>query len=294
MHGTNQSAARESRYLSLYARLGVSPNASADAIRLAYQVLAEAYCPDGAYIDGAMHNDLTEIQNAAEILCNPKTRRLYDQGYIDDSGCFTGTGLHMRRIGTIRITGGLLALAGAALLAIGFWPSSKPANSDAQTAALQEHANLAPAKETPPPPWRAADPATAPKPATEPPASHPDGQPQPAPARPARWNRPSQTAAQPSKTPAYLPPASTQPHGQSPRFSSPAERRHRRYARRLERRPREFAEQDTSNLWGQDIWFPHRSAPYYPDDAPPPSTASRSASCLACLADGGDCSGICP
>ncbi len=70
----------------LYAKLGVTPNASFEAIRRAHKVLKDTYCPGGAYIDDAMHQAYMEVAGAAAILTNPKTRKLYDQGEIDDSG----------------------------------------------------------------------------------------------------------------------------------------------------------------------------------------------------------------
>jgi curved DNA-binding protein CbpA len=291
MHEPANSAGRKGRYLSLYTKLGVSPNASTDAIRLAYQVLAEAFCPDGAYTDDAMHHDLSEIQRAAEILGNPRTRRRYDLGYIDDSGRPTEAGLaHARRIRTFGLSG--LAAAGAMLLIMGFWPSSKLGNSGVQTASLQERATPAPAKAPPSTAQPAAAPAPALKAASEPPAAnlaqHPQ-QAQPAPQIPS-----SQTASQSREQSGYLPPPDRPQSRVQRSYGSPAESRRRRYAQRLERRKRpEFAEQDPSNVWEQDIWFPHRSMRYDRDDAPAPSV-SRSASCLACLAEGGECAGICP
>ncbi len=299
MYEANRSTPPKGRYLGLYAKLGVSPNASTDAIRLAYQVLAEAYCPDGAYSDDAMHQAFSEIQNAAGILGNPKTRRLYDQGYIDGARRPTEAGLaHARKFRAISLSGGFLALAAAAVLffGIGIRPSPKPGNSGVQTATLQERSIPSPAREAPPPPQAAANPSSAPTPkaAPETPAIDPLQEAEPAQSAPEK--QPSQTASQPNGTPGYLPPAgSIQTHAQAlPKAGDPVEKRRRKYAQQLERRRRsEFAGREPSNLWESDIWFPHRSAPYHPEDAPPYST-SRSASCLACLADGGDCPGICP
>ena len=60
-----------------------------------------------------MHLAFTEISRAASILGNPKTRKLYDQGYIDEFGKQTETG----RARTSRVRAALLA---GALLSTGF------------------------------------------------------------------------------------------------------------------------------------------------------------------------------
>ncbi len=76
----------------LYTRLGMPPGASTEEIRRAYEVLEEVYRPGGASIDDAMHLAFTEISRAASILGNPRTRRLYDRGYIDEFGKRTSSG----------------------------------------------------------------------------------------------------------------------------------------------------------------------------------------------------------
>ncbi len=88
-----ETAPLRTPYKSLYAKLGVPPGASTEAIRRAYQVLKDAYQPGGAYVDDVMHLAFTEISRAASILGNPKTRTLYDQGYIDEFGKPTKAGV---------------------------------------------------------------------------------------------------------------------------------------------------------------------------------------------------------
>jgi hypothetical protein len=77
----------------LYAKLGISPDATPEAIEAAYRVLEKAYRPDGTYADDVMHQAFIEISSAAGILRNPGMRRLYDRNYIDESGRPTAAGL---------------------------------------------------------------------------------------------------------------------------------------------------------------------------------------------------------
>jgi curved DNA-binding protein CbpA len=71
---------------NLYAKLGLSSNATPKAIRYAYYALAKAYHPDGEPRDEVMEKAFAEISAAAAILRNPKMRSLYDRGYIDETG----------------------------------------------------------------------------------------------------------------------------------------------------------------------------------------------------------------
>ncbi|MGA7328683.1 MAG: DnaJ domain-containing protein [Rhodomicrobium sp.] len=104
----------------LYAKLGVSPDASAEAIRSAYRVLEGVYCPDGAYSDDVMQHAFLEISNAAGIPCNPRTRWLYDCGYIDERGRPTRAGSERAsRLRRLRISGALISFA--VLFIIAFW-----------------------------------------------------------------------------------------------------------------------------------------------------------------------------
>jgi hypothetical protein len=90
---------------------------------MAYKVLDQAYRPGGAYVDDVMHLAFTEISRAASILGNPKTRKLYDQGYIDEFGKPTKAGLaRTSRVRTaVFATGALFAigLAGLAVFTVG-------------------------------------------------------------------------------------------------------------------------------------------------------------------------------
>jgi hypothetical protein len=86
---------------------------------MAYKVLEQAYRPGGAYVDDVMHLAFTEISRAASILGNPKTRKLYDQGYIDEFGKPTKAGLaRTSRARTAVFAGGALFAIGLAGLAV--------------------------------------------------------------------------------------------------------------------------------------------------------------------------------
>src|SRR6185312_16270150 len=78
---------------NLYAKLAVSPNASPETIQTAYLALKKAYNPDGGYSDDLLYEAFSQISNAAAILGNPKTRKFYDRGYIDEAGALTQAGL---------------------------------------------------------------------------------------------------------------------------------------------------------------------------------------------------------
>jgi curved DNA-binding protein CbpA len=106
----------------LYAKLGISPDASPEAIEAAYRVLERAYRPDGAYADDVMHRAFIEISSAAAILGNPRTRRLYDRNYIDESGRPTPAGLaRAARARKAAIFSGGLSAAVAGLFILNFW-----------------------------------------------------------------------------------------------------------------------------------------------------------------------------
>ena len=96
MYGSDRLEPPRGPYSKLYAKLGVSPDASAEDIELAYKVLEQTYRPGGAYLDDVMHLAFTEIANAAAILRNPRTRKAYDQGYIDERGRRTKAGMRAR------------------------------------------------------------------------------------------------------------------------------------------------------------------------------------------------------
>ncbi|MGA7327112.1 MAG: J domain-containing protein [Rhodomicrobium sp.] len=73
---------------NLYAKLGVSPGASPEAVGQAYYNLAKAHHPDLTAGDEAKANAFAEILAAAVILRDPERRNLYDRGFIDDDGSF--------------------------------------------------------------------------------------------------------------------------------------------------------------------------------------------------------------
>jgi hypothetical protein len=114
-----ETAPLRTHYKSLYAKLGVPSGASTEAIHRAYRVLEDAYRPGGAYVDDVMHLAFTEISRAASILGNPKTRKLYDRGYIDEFGKPTKAGLaRTSRVRTAVFSCGALFAIGLAGLAV--------------------------------------------------------------------------------------------------------------------------------------------------------------------------------
>ena len=163
MRNSNGPAPARSRYLSLYGKLGISPDASPRDIRAAYEVLKSAYCPGGAYLDDAMYKAFSEIRNAAKILCNPRTRRRYDLGYIDEDGRQTGAGrAHAVRLRTAWVTGAA-AFAVLAIVVSGVWTVPNEAPGGAQVAGPDTRVNAAaPRVATPPKAMADAAPAPAP------------------------------------------------------------------------------------------------------------------------------------
>ena len=163
MRNSNGPAPARSRYLSLYGKLGVSPNASPRDIRAAYEVLKSAYCPGGAYLDDGMYKAFSEIRNAAKILCNPRTRRRYDLGYIDEDGRQTVAGrAHAVRLRTAWVSGAA-AFAVLAIVVSGLWTVPNEAPAGAQVAGPDTRVNAAaPRAATPPKAMADAAPAPAP------------------------------------------------------------------------------------------------------------------------------------
>ena len=151
MRNSNGPAPARSRYLSLYGKLGISPNASPRDIRAAYEVLKSAYCPGGAYLDDGMYKAFSEIRNAAKILCNPRTRRRYDLGYIGEDGRQTAAGrAHAVRLRTAWVTGAA-AFAVLAIVVSGLWTVPNEAPAGAQVAGQDTRVNAAAPRVAAPP-----------------------------------------------------------------------------------------------------------------------------------------------
>jgi DnaJ-class molecular chaperone len=62
-----------------YKALGVSEKASADEIKKAYRKLAKQYHPDSTGGDKAKESRFKDVQNAYDVLSEPKKKALYDQ-----------------------------------------------------------------------------------------------------------------------------------------------------------------------------------------------------------------------
>jgi curved DNA-binding protein CbpA len=123
----------------LYAKLGVSPNASPQAIGDAYNVLERAYCPRGTDTDDAMRRGFAEIENAAALLRNPRTRWLYDRGYLDDRGDSTRAGrARETRVCAFGLSGMFILFGCLGGLIFNSWApvSKRPAVSVSASAAL--------------------------------------------------------------------------------------------------------------------------------------------------------------
>src|SRR5579862_3165879 len=77
-----------------YETLGVARGASADEIRKAYRKLARKYHPDLNPGDKSAEDRFKNVQEAYDILSEPKKRQMYDQvGFYSDNG-FPGAGSH--------------------------------------------------------------------------------------------------------------------------------------------------------------------------------------------------------
>src|SRR5271165_5309598 len=75
-----------------YETLGVARGASADDIRKAYRKLARKYHPDLNPGDKAAEDRFKNVQEAYDILSEPKKREMYDQvGFYSENG-FPGAG----------------------------------------------------------------------------------------------------------------------------------------------------------------------------------------------------------
>jgi curved DNA-binding protein CbpA len=279
------------RRLALYEKLGVSPNSSAAEICAAYEVLERAYRPGGAYLDDVMHGAFMDISNAAALLRDPKDRKLYDLGYIDEAGRTTEFGrAHAKRRKRGLLLATLLIAGLAGFFAAGPEPDAEmPRSASASSAPPKTgiEAKLTTALDAP-----AAAPSD-PKiekaaPAIE--SHHAEPYPQRAQAdskdylpaaAPAFANGPPDAKAPaPPRRQAMVRPA--EPNGKAKRETP---------ARDTEREPRPRLVSKEPSGWQSYIWL----------GGPPPSQETvlasqtkRSARCLACLTDPfGDCGKSC-
>lgn len=79
------------QFKDYYKILGVGKGASVDEIKKAYRKLARKYHPDVSGGDKANEEKFKEINEAYEVLSDPKRRQEYDQGYeFFKSGGFKG------------------------------------------------------------------------------------------------------------------------------------------------------------------------------------------------------------
>ncbi len=296
MFETDRPASPRSPYNTLYAKLGVSADASAEDIESAYKVLEQTYRPRGAYVDDVMHLAFTEISNAAAILRNPRTRKAYDQGYIDERGIRTKAGAaRAARVRAFGLGSGLLLASLAGFMIISSWTGTQTRGASQGTDHVED--KIAPVIE----PQAAAQaeaisPASTPQPQEQ--ASKPDVQ-QPPLSPPVhaddRDYLPPQEALDP-KTPAGDQPAvpvqpAGNPYSSIPRKSAglPQPRQDQQNLPRQEQRRPAWLSKPAQQHVQSTIrfgWPPHQSLRI--------SESLRSAYCLACLTNhNADCSTAC-
>lgn len=273
---------------TLYAKLGVPPSASTEAIQRAYRVLEETYRPGGAYVDDVMHLAFTEISRAASILGNPKTRKLYDQGYVDEFGKPTKVGLaRASRARTAVLAGAFLSIgfAGLAIFSIGH--SNGPLESASHTNPLAQRAP------------QASLPVSMPRPPEQTQQSASTEKSAPPLQADARDYLPPETRDDPGGHPGHS--SAEAPREPAPRLTLPPKRPTVQSARAkpVEQRPsnperRRLARSSRTGpqILQSYIWF---GGPAPASGAMRTSQTFKSAHCLACLTDHqADCSRACP
>ena len=86
-----------------YKTLGVDRNISTDDLRKAYRRLARKYHPDLNPGDKAAEDRFKQVQEAYDILSDPKKKQMYDQfGFYSENGMPGGTGGYGARGGRER------------------------------------------------------------------------------------------------------------------------------------------------------------------------------------------------
>src|SRR5437763_9272183 len=79
--------------MDFYQTLGVERGASADDIRKAYRKLARKHHPDRNPGDKASEDRFKKVQEAYDVLSDPKKKQMYDQvGYYSENGARAGAG----------------------------------------------------------------------------------------------------------------------------------------------------------------------------------------------------------
>src|SRR5215469_16169012 len=75
-----------------YETLGVPRQAAAEEIRKAYRKLARKYHPDLNLGDKSAEDRFKNVQEAYDILSDPKKRQMYDQFGFYSENCYPGAG----------------------------------------------------------------------------------------------------------------------------------------------------------------------------------------------------------
>ena len=242
-----------------------------------------------------MHLAFTEISRAASILGNPKTRKLYDQGYIDEFGKRTKAGqARASRARTAVLAGAFISVGIAGLAVFGIGQGNGPVESADHTSPPAE------------PAAQASAPLSMPRP--------PEGTQKPASNEKAGSQVPNVAPPLQADARDYLPPETRKGSGSHPRHGSPEGPQER--ASRLTPLPKSAADQGEQAKRGEQkttnpqrrrfarlsrtgpqilqsyIWF---GGPLPASGAMRASQTLQSAHCLACLTDHkADCSRACP